>query len=118
LERGSARSGSRRTLALVPDLPRFNAANFHLYSRLLGTPLRVDHPQTANGIGSFDGFDYVLITEGDQGMPWTTLASRALNQIVVDAPQVFRLVEIFLLPSGDSVRLYSVHRGEAGRPDN
>jgi hypothetical protein len=118
LERDSARSGSRRTLALVPDLPRFNAANFHLYSRLLGTPLRVDHPQTANGIGSFDGFDYVLITEGDQGMPWTTLASRALNQIVVDAPQVFRLVEIFLLPSGDSVRLYSVHRGEAGRPDN
>jgi len=115
LERDSARSGLRRSLALVPDLPRFNAANFHLYSRLLGTPLRVDHPQTAAAVRSFDGFDYVLMTEGDQGMPWTTLASRSLNQIVVDAPQVFRLVEIFLLPSGDSVRLYSVHRGEAGR---
>jgi Dolichyl-phosphate-mannose-protein mannosyltransferase len=119
LANDSARSGLRRTLAVVPDLPRFNAANFHLYSRLLRTPVRVDHPQTdAGGIGSFDGFDYVIITEGDQGMSWTTLASPALNQIVVDAPQVFRLVEIFPLPGGDSARLYSVNRGEAGRSDD
>src|SRR4029450_7571129 len=106
--------GSERR-ALLSDLPTLHAPHSHPSSRLLGTPLRVDHPQTAAAVRSLDGVDYVLMTEGDQGMPWTTLASRSLNQIVVDAPQVFRLVEIFLLPSGDSVRLYSVHRGEAGR---
>jgi hypothetical protein len=119
LAKDSADSGLSRTLALIPDRPRFNAANFHLYSRLLKIPLRVDHPQTAaGGIRSFDGFDYVLMTEGDQGMSWTTIASQALNQIVVDAPDAFKLVEIFPLPGAESVRLYSVHRGETSRPSN
>jgi len=106
--------GALHGLALIPDLPRFNAANFSLYARLSGIPLRVDHPQRVQeGIRSFDGFDYVLMTEGDQGISWTTHASLALNRIVVDDPEVFRLVEIFPLPNGDSVRLYFIRRSEA-----
>ncbi len=99
------------TLALVPDLPRFSAANFHLFARLRGYPFRVDHPQIArNGIRSFDGFNYVIITERDQGMPWTTGASRALNQIIMDEHEVFRLLDVYPLPNGDAARLYLIQR--------
>jgi 4-amino-4-deoxy-L-arabinose transferase-like glycosyltransferase len=101
------------SLAVIPDLPRFNSANFLLYARLRGLDLRVDHPQVVrDGIHSFSGFRYLLMTEGDQGMPWTTQQNRALNQIILDAPDVFRLVELYPLPNGDSVRLYAVHLGK------
>ena len=105
------RRGLGLSLALIPDLPRFSAANFHLYARLLGLRARVDHlSEAGKGIHSFNGFDYVLMTEGDQGMPWTTGAGRALNQIVMDEHGIFQLVDLFPLPSGDSVRLYAVVR--------
>jgi 4-amino-4-deoxy-L-arabinose transferase-like glycosyltransferase len=97
------------SLAVIPDLPRFNSANFLLYARLRGIDLRVDHPQAVrDGVESFAGFRYLLMTEGDQGMPWTTLQNRALNQIVVDASGIFRLVGLYPLPNRDYVRLYAV----------
>jgi len=96
-------------LALVPDLPRFNAANFLLAARLERMIVRVDHLQAEPaGPAAFQGFDYVIMTEGDQGMPWTTVHSPALNQVIVDHPDIFRVVEVFPLPNGDSARLYSV----------
>ena len=100
----------RPSLALVPDLARFNAANFLLQARLDGIPMRVDHLRLpAQGLRTFEGFNYVLMTEGDQGMPWTTSQSRRLNQIIVDEHGIFRLLELFRLPNGDYVRLYSKH---------
>jgi 4-amino-4-deoxy-L-arabinose transferase-like glycosyltransferase len=109
----SARRGLRPLLGLVPDLARFSAANFHLYARLRHLPVRVDHIQSApNGLRSFDGFDYVVMTERDQGMPWSTVNSRALNQIIVDEHGVFRLVDVYSLPNGDAARLYWIQRGE------
>ncbi len=101
------------SLAVIPDLPRFNAANINLMGRLIGMRIHVDHPQSAaNGIHSFDGFNYVLMTERDQGMPWTTASSKALNQIVVDEHEMFRLIDLYPLPNGDSVRLYFIRRDE------
>lgn len=109
----AARNGLRRSLAVIPDLPRFNASNLHLYARLSRLRMRVDHIQSSSaGIRSFEGFDYVLMTEGEQGMPWSTKASRSLNQIVVDEHEVFRLLEIYPLPNGDSMRLYSIRRAD------
>lgn len=99
------------TLALVPDLPRFNAANFQLYARLRRYPFRVDHPQSAAGrLRAFDGFNYVVMTERLQGMPWSTRESAELNQTIVDEHQVFRLLEVFNLPNGDAARLYAIRR--------
>lgn len=96
-------------LALVPDLPWFNQANFSLYARFCGMDLRVDHLRSASaGIESFKGYNYVLMTETDQGMPWTTVESKALNQIIVDHPGIFQLVELYVLPSGDGARLYCI----------
>ncbi len=101
------------SLAVVPDLPYFSAANFDLMARLAELRIRVDHPQSAaNGIHAFDSFNYVLMTEGEQGMPWTTTAASALNKIIVDEHEIFRLIDIYPLPDGDSVRLYFVQREE------
>jgi hypothetical protein len=50
------------------------------------------------------------MVEGEQGMAWTTGGSKALNEIVVDSPQIFRLVGLYNLPTGDSVRLYFIQR--------
>jgi len=104
-------SGVRPEVALVPDLPRFNAANFDLMARLRGLPVRVEHLRSEpKGVSAFDGFNYVIMTERDQGMPWTTVSSRALNQIIVDDPQTFQLMELYLLPDGNCARLYFIRR--------
>jgi 4-amino-4-deoxy-L-arabinose transferase-like glycosyltransferase len=103
----------RHSLALIPDLPRFSAANFQLYAKLLHIPARVDHLQAVpSGLHSFEGFDYVIMKEGDQGMPWSTVNSPGLNQIVLDEPRVFRLMELYELPNGESARLYAIRREE------
>jgi 4-amino-4-deoxy-L-arabinose transferase-like glycosyltransferase len=105
----------RPSLAVVPDLAHFNAPNFLLYARLAGESMPVDHPQSsARGVRSFDGFNYVLMTEGEQGMPWTTRENRRLNRIIVDEHEVLRIVELFRLPNGDDVRLYHAALPEAG----
>jgi hypothetical protein len=73
--------------------------------------LHVSHlKSTPNGVQSFDGYNYVLMTEQDQGMSWTTVNSRALNQIIVDNPKIFLLVEVYKLPNGDGARLYYILR--------
>ncbi len=106
-------TGLRPSLAIVPDLARFNAANFHLYARLRRQPVRVQHIQSRRaGLNSFDGFDYVVMTERDQGMTWSTATSLALNQTIMDQHQTFLLVETYLLPNGDAARLYRIRRGE------
>jgi 4-amino-4-deoxy-L-arabinose transferase-like glycosyltransferase len=105
----AALSGTVLSLAIVPDLPRFSAANFQLYGRLLGIPVRVDHPRS-RGDAPFDGYDYAVLVDGDQGIAWTTGESRALSRRIVDDPESFRLVDLFALPNGDTARLYSVER--------
>ncbi len=101
------------SLAVVPDLPRFSAANFDLMARLAKMRIHVDHPQSAaDGVRSFDGYDYVLMTEGNQGMPWTTSAAGALNKIIVDEHEIFRVIELYPLPNGDYVRLYFIRHAE------
>jgi hypothetical protein len=99
------------TLAMVPDLPRFNSTNFQLFARLHGYPFRVDHPQSAkNGVHAFDGYNYAVMTERDQGMPWSTTESGSLNRIVVDEHQTFQLLEVYALPNSDAARLYAIRR--------
>jgi 4-amino-4-deoxy-L-arabinose transferase-like glycosyltransferase len=103
-------------LALVPDLPWFSEGNFALYAKMRGSPIRIHHlTSAAEGIRSFDGYNYILMTERDQGISWTTGASSALNQTIVDNPHVFRLVEVYQLPSGDGARLYYLGAGDSRR---
>jgi 4-amino-4-deoxy-L-arabinose transferase-like glycosyltransferase len=107
----SANTKSFPALALVPDLPYFNAANFQLYARLSGMRSLVDHPQSADrGMRSFEGFNYVITTNGDQGMSWTTGVNSALNKIIADQHEIFLLLAQYPLPNGDHARLYFVRR--------
>jgi hypothetical protein len=109
LARDSAKRNLQPSLALVPDLAWFSEANFALYARIRRLPIRVGHPQSAaDGIHSFDGYNYVLMTERDQGMAWTTRGSRPMNQIIVDNPEVFRLIGLYPLPTGNGARLYFI----------
>jgi 4-amino-4-deoxy-L-arabinose transferase-like glycosyltransferase len=104
-------------LAVVPDMARFNAANFGLYARLLNFEMKVDHPQPLDeGLHSLDSYDYVVVTGKDQGMSWTTLSSRELSSMVSAEPSRFDLIGTYPLPNGDSARLYYHRRsdGEAG----
>jgi len=104
------RSGARLTLALTADLPLFNSENLQLMARLRGFPLHIEHLRTVHdGIKAFDDYDYIVMTEREQGMGWTTTNSRALNQIIVDHPETFRVIGLYLLPDGNGARLYSVH---------
>jgi hypothetical protein len=107
----SKKRNVKPNLALVPDLPWFNESNFALYARFHEVPVHVSHLKSASkGMNSFEGYNYVLMTEHDQGISWTTGASNALNQIIVDNPGVFRLVELYQLPTGDGARLYYILR--------
>jgi len=107
--------GISPSVALVPDLPYFNASNFQLQARILGMGSTIDHPQSSErGVRSFDGFNYVITTDGDQGMSWTTGESKALNEIVVNENEFFQLLAEFTLPNGDRARLYFVRREEIG----
>jgi hypothetical protein len=117
IDADARRRGVQPELALIPDLPRFNSANFLLLARLRELPMRIDHIQAApQGVRSFAGYNYVIMTEGDQGMSWSTVSSRALNQIIVDDPDTFRLVALYQLPDGNGVRLYFIQRGDPARP--
>ena len=105
------RSGARLTLALTADLPRFNSVNFQLMARLRGFPLHIEQLRTVqDDRKAFDDYDYVVMTEREQGMGWTTTNSRALNQIIVDHPETFRVIELYLLPDGNCARLYRIVR--------
>jgi 4-amino-4-deoxy-L-arabinose transferase-like glycosyltransferase len=99
----------KSSLALIPDMPWFSEGNFKLYSRMLGMRIPIRHLTSASqGINSFRGCNYVLMTEGNQGMSWTTAASNSLNQIVVNNPGFFHLVDLYRLPNGDTARLYYI----------
>ena len=96
------------TLALIPDLPRFNASNFNLFARFRSLNVRTGRPRSAlDGIHSFDGFDYVVLIEGDQGWAYTTAENLQLNEIVLNHPETFHFLDSFLLPSGAVARLYA-----------
>jgi hypothetical protein len=110
LQADAAVAGLSQTLAVVPDLPRLSAANLQLYARLAGLPARVDHVRSAGDGGAFDGYDYALVTEREQGIAWTTRHSGALTRLVLADPELFRLVETFGLPDGDAARLYAIQR--------
>ncbi len=109
IDEDSKKRNVQPALAFVPDLPWFSEGNFTLYSRIRRQPMPMHHLRSAaGGIHSFDGYNYILMTEHDQGMSWTTEASKALNQIIMDNPQLFRLVALYQLPDGDGARLYFV----------
>ena len=105
------RRGAEMSLALVPDLPRFNYFNFQLAAKLAKIPMRIGHLQSADGgVDAFKGYDFAIMSEDDQGMAWSTRAAASLNETILDRHDIFKVIAIYRLPSGDAVRLYFIDR--------
>jgi 4-amino-4-deoxy-L-arabinose transferase-like glycosyltransferase len=104
--------GATMSLALIPDLPRFDYFNFQLAAKLAKMPMHISHLGSAvGGVAAFDGYDFALMSEMEQGMPWTTTNARALNGLIVDRGDIFKPIAFYRLPNGDAVRLYFIDRG-------
>jgi 4-amino-4-deoxy-L-arabinose transferase-like glycosyltransferase len=101
------------SLALVPDLARFDYFNFQLAARLAKMPMRIGHiGSAAGGLAAFDGYDFVVVSDMQQGMPWTTRDAESLNRLIDDRHDIFKPISSYRLPNSDSVRLYFINRGE------
>ena len=112
----SQERGSGTSLALVPDLARFNTSNFLLAAAEAKVPMRFDHLRSpAPTSATFEFFDFVVINDGDQGISWTTHAADALNHFVIQRPEIFKLIADFNLPNNDTAHLYFIDHGAAAR---
>ncbi len=107
IDADASETGLRRSLGVVVDLPRFSAANFHLSARFLGLPIRVYRlVLTERGVLPLAEVDYVLTTDGQQGMAWTTGTAAALTRLISQS-DAFRLVARFPLPDGSNASLFA-----------
>lgn len=106
----AAARGRAARLGVVPDLPRVNTSTLNLYARLYRLPVRAARLVEARGMDSFSRFDYLLISERDQGPSWTTKHSAEINRFVFDRPHAFRIIGGFHLPDGEYIRLYRIER--------
>jgi hypothetical protein len=108
--------GSGMSLALVPDLPRFNTSNFLLAAAEAKLPLRFDHlTSVAAGLATFQYFDFVILSDVEQGMSWTTHGAMSLNQFILSRPETFKPVENFTLPNNDMAHLFFINHAAAAR---
>ncbi len=99
--------GARPSLTLVPDLPRFDTSNFLLFATREKISMAFGH---AGSVRDLEGFDFVITTDRDQGMSWTTAAALSLNETVRNNPAVFKPIAIYDLPIYDTARLSHSYR--------
>ena len=111
----SKQRGATMSLALVPDLARFDSLNFQLAARLAKLPARIGHiGSAAGGLSAFDGYDFVVTSQMEQGMSWTTRDAESLNQLIVNRPDIFKPISVYRLPTGDAVQLCFIDRPGRG----
>jgi hypothetical protein len=108
--------GSGTSLALVPDLPQFNTSNFLLAAAEAKLLLPLDHlTSAAPGLATFRFFDFVILTDVEQGMSWTTHNAQLLNQFILTRPEIFKPVENFKLPNNDTAHLFFIDHAAAAK---
>src|SRR5262249_22173878 len=97
-------------LGMIPSIPRFDGEAFEFYIALHKYPIEVRRLWGA-GVNSLGTTDYILMCENDQG--YATLFTNdnpKLNAYVMEHPDQFLLLERFLLPNADVIRLYKVQK--------
>jgi hypothetical protein len=110
IRRVAAESRSPRpAVTLIPDLARFDMYNFQLFADLDKIPMSFGHTGAGPAhLDSFNGFDFVIITNSDQGMSWTTPEASSLTRFVKTNPSTFHLLATYDLPNHDTAGLYAV----------
>lgn len=112
LDTVSKPGGQHVRLGLVPDIPRFDFLAFWFHITLKKLPV------TLNRLWRFDEAsiadnDYILVSEKDAGFePGSAFTSdlRMINRHIFGRPDAFRMLDSFMLPNGDIIRLYKVER--------
>ena len=103
--------GRQVRLGMVPDIPRFDTSAFEFTIALERLPVMM------NRLGVFDaraiaGNDYILVSEKDHGFEpgsgYSEKDLKAINLYINERPAAFQVVDQFVLPNGDLIRLYKV----------
>jgi len=111
LQKASMNATRDVRLGIIPDIPRFDSQACRLYVDLRRYPVIIN-PLSTFVEEAFAANDYVLLSEKDQGfLPFYSSDAKRLNDYVLGHPEVFELVESYVLPNGDAVRLYRVSPG-------
>jgi hypothetical protein len=106
----AARAGPVR-LGMVPDIPRFDTSAFEFYIILNKLPV------VMNRLGIFDtgaiaANDYILTSEKadgfEAGSGYSTSDLSKINQYIMRQSGAFHVIDQFVLPNGDLIRLYRV----------
>ncbi|HZI51400.1 MAG TPA: glycosyltransferase family 39 protein [Terriglobia bacterium] len=106
LRRVSAGAATPVRIGLVPDLPRLDIQAYRFAIALHDYPARIDRQVSPEEHSLLEN-DYLLISPGRQ----TAFGSQAphaeeINAYVISHPDRFQLVDEFVLPSADTLRLY------------
>jgi len=106
LEKVTSTNPTNVRLGIVPDIPRFDSIAFSFYVALDKLPVTI-HPLWTFDPSRIADNDYILVSEKDQGWaPNFTKDVDQIDQFILTHPESFRLVDRFLLPNGDAIRLY------------
>jgi hypothetical protein len=106
LEKVAATNQTPVRLGIVPDIPRFDSIAFSFYVALEKLPVTI-HPLWTFDQSLIADNDYILVSEKDQGWaPNFTKDVDKIDQFILARPESFRLVDRFVLPNGDAIRLY------------
>jgi hypothetical protein len=62
------------------------------------------------GIGRLRLVDFLIVSEGDQGMVWTTGNNELINEYVFARPEEFRILSFATMPDGPALRIYRVEK--------
>ena len=97
-------------LGVIPDLPRFNHENIRLAAELRGLPFEVRRIGMINGAAKklMGTMDFLIVAEGEQGMPWSTSFNEQINEYIFARPDLFQIHSFSRVPGGPALRLYRV----------
>lgn len=112
LEAVTTTGGALVHLGLVPDIPRFDTLAFRFYITLRRLPVTIDRLVIPTQEAIRDN-DYILAPEGPLKLEPGAYFPPALLDItnyIAQHPETFLLMERFVLPNGDTIRLYKVAR--------
>jgi hypothetical protein len=106
LKQVAENSGMPARIGLVPDLPRLDVPAYQFAIDLNGYPITISRQFSPEASSLLEN-DYLLLAFGRQ-TAFGSVAPKAeeINAFVATRSDRFKLIDSFVLPSGETVRLY------------
>jgi hypothetical protein len=91
---------------MIPDLPRFDVPAFQFIIERDHYPV-VIRSVSSSGESEILNYDFLLMSMGRQSaFDLPAPQAREINASVLSQPERFQLIETFVLPNGETIRLY------------